>query len=1334
MRSFFALVILSFWLQTAFTQVKPEPLFGVIDAPDYIQLIHKEIPNVFEVEKSYREYFKTHPFKKDRFSQYYKRWMSWARGHMDNEGFAKEKSVIELEREEKITRQLRMPLENRLRNAPDWKFMGPAKTFHTDGQTKVTWQTNIYCLDISKSDPNILYAGGESGGIWKTIDKGLNWALTTRDVLHGSFNAIVIHPDNPDTVFASTSGKIIKSTDGGLSWSTVYTENGLNCYDFEIHSQKPQIIFAAGNKGLLFSEDGGKTWNKKWTELCWTLKVNVDNPDIFYCIRQMGSSTEFMTSTNGGLNWNSNTINWYVPAAGTQVTGAIIAICPDNSQKLYAYLCGQGGTLNGYVGVFVSADGGTSWNNTNPNNAIGGTYSIPAHTNLMAHNGTDGFDQGFYDMAIIVNPQNENELIAGGTSWFKSIDGGKTWTALGSYVGGLSWSHPDIQCLEAVGNDLWIGSDGGLNYSSNFGISMEARMDGISGADLWGFDSGWNDDILVGGRYHNGNMAWNENFPSQTFYRMGGAESPTGYVNPGPGRKTYFSDIGGYSLNGNLMQGVRYFPVGLFPNESYAYYANSQMLWHPNCWNIIFLGNENKIWKSEDGGSTFQLLHTFPGNADHKVYEIEISRSHPLVMYCSQWDGTDDAMWKSEDGGFSWKKLTALPLPNNNDRVKMSLSAGDPKILWVAVTYGSNGRKIYKTTDGGASWINLTTAILNDVRISDVLHASGTDGGIYLGTNRGVFYRNNAMQDWQPFSTGLPLSAETNRLKPFYRDGKLRNGCWGFGVWETELFENSSVLPKIMADKLQSNCLRDTFYFDDHSVLHHAGVSWNWTVEDAAHAIGLDTRTPKIVFNSKGYKNVIMHIKSPTGIYTDSLTVFAGDACEMDSLPGNALFLDGSQGYAQVPSLDKSTNRLTMMAWVKSAGDQNNWAGILFCRSNSQAAGLSVLNNGDLRYHWNSGGYNWNSQARLMPNEWTHLALVAEPTGITIYKNGVAYRHNVSINEHSFVSPISIGADLNGGDRLFKGLIDEVCIYDRALTQNEIREIMHLTRTHSGDSGLIHYFQFNEDQGRILDRKGVSHASLNATAIRELSTVPVGPGYSHRLDIRGAGIYQFGNTNLNVETTDIGIFPNGELCVTRINFIPEMYFKPNNYPGSPSYWILHNYGSNSTFTPFKNIEFDKIGWVSANSPAADYLLFKRVPNADTSLWEFVNNASGINPSPNGSVNFENANVQTEAQFLVTKSWNDTLVVNNKQIQQDSRDPYVWIYPNPVPGHDQCFIKTNLTEELKLKLVDSHGRLIKSLSFLQQTELDLSELVPGNYFVIFETSRQMFLKQLFKTKE
>jgi photosystem II stability/assembly factor-like uncharacterized protein len=506
-------LLIFLWLVAtfAFAQKKPAPVYIAPDAPAWMRMMHAENPDVFAIQKAWRDYHAERPFEKNTYTQYYKRWMHWARIRTGADG----RLVQSLDIENLENDQFSMPNDQGTSDkAAGWSWVGPSQTYHTDGTTKVTWQTNIYALDIAPSNPNVLYAGGETGGVWKTTDKGQSWTLLTRDILHGAFGAVKIHPGDPNTVFAATGGKIIKTTDGGSTWANAYTETNLWVNELAISPANPNIILAAADQGLLVSTNGGASWSKKFTNQTWAVKFKPGDPTTAFAVRQNGSGSNFMKSTDSGATWSPAGAGWWTPGSGQSVTGAHIAVCPSKPDKLYAYLCGSGTTLYGYIGVFVSNDNGSTWANTHPTNAVGEPYSIPAHTNLMAHNGTTGFDQGFYDMAIIVNPANDQQLIAGGTSWFKSTDGGATWQPLGGYVGGLPWSHPDIQALAAHGSDLWIASDGGLNYSNNFGQTHEARMNGISGSDMWGFDSGWNDDLLVGGRYHNGNMAWHESFPA----------------------------------------------------------------------------------------------------------------------------------------------------------------------------------------------------------------------------------------------------------------------------------------------------------------------------------------------------------------------------------------------------------------------------------------------------------------------------------------------------------------------------------------------------------------------------------------------------------------------------------------------------------------------------------------------------------------------------------------------------------------------------------------------------------------------------------------------------
>ena len=1231
------LIIIIFHVFSVFGQPRPSMIQINEDAPEWVHLLNQENPNVLDIKESYTAYYKSHPFIKNSYTQYYKRFMRWARPFMDGKG------RISIPDPKTLATRERNILENRKsgNRTANWTFAGPNETWHTDGTTKVTWQTNIYSLDIAPSNANILYAGGESGGLWKTTDKGLNWSLKTKDILHGAFGAVKVHPTNPDIVYAGTSGKLIKSIDGGTNWTTIYTETDFWANEIAISASNPNIVIVASNQGLLRTTNGGSNWTKLFTNEVWTVKKKESSGTNFFIIRKSGTNnSEFMSSTDSGATWTVQTTGWWQPNTATNeaVSGAIIATCPSSINKIYAYLCGNGGALNGYIGVFVSVDGGVSWNNANGLNLIGGAYTIPTHTNLMAHNGTDGFNQGFYDMAIVVNPSNSNELIAGGTSWFKSTDGGATWNGLGGYVGGLGWSHPDIQWCAASGSDLWIASDGGLNYSPDFGQTIEARMNGISGADMWGFGSGWNTDILVGGRYHNGNMAWHESFPAGKFYRMGGAEAPTGYVNPGPSNKVMHSDIGGHKIKSGFGNGVDYFSVGAWPNESYAYFANSDMTFHPNYYNTIFIGKENTIMKSTDGGTTFSVLYTFPGTTANEVFEVQIARSNPNIMYCSQWNGTDDALWKSTNAGISWSSMTALPLPNNNDRVKMAVSSSDPNIVWVAVSYGSNGKKIYKTTNGGTSWVNMTSSLLNGITITNIMAQYGTDGGIYLGTNAGVFYRNNSHTDWQPFSTGLPVSTETNRLKPFYRDNKIRNGCWGFGVWESPLFETSlpEAMPTVSAKFI--SCLRDTVYFDDYSVLNHDGASWHWSFPGASYISDSLSRNPKVLYPAEGAYDVTLTITNglnQSSSKTIPAMITIENKCSVDTIPGKAIFATGSDKHGYVPDFNlEDVDSLTVTAWIKPSGIQPDYSAI-FMGDGTNAAGFNLREgNNTLGYHWPAGAWYWDSNIIVPSDQWSFVAMVVKPTGVTLYCNEQQATHNFTLTPTD-IPAFRIGSYRNWGSRNMNALIDEVAIYDRPLSTGELRDIRHLTKYPENDSSLIAYYQFNSTDTHDYDKIGTHHILLTSGATKEISGAPVGGGTSQRITISSGGLKDFSNAGMRLYLHATGTYPNGEVVVTRINQLPNIV--PSSGFQSNKYWILNNYGSNANFSIPDSIKLYDSGNIFGGCYQEGYGLRKRTTNSDSANWTDVDNADHYNAYAQPPfVTFGDGNVLTSAgQLYIT---------------------------------------------------------------------------------------------------
>jgi hypothetical protein len=182
---------------------------------------------------------------------------------------------------------------------------------------------------------------------------------------------------------------------------------------------------------------------------------------------------------------------------------------------------------------------------------------------------------------------------------------------------------------------------------------------------------------------------------------------------------------------------------------------------------------------------------------------------------------------------------------------------------------------VYKTSNGGANWQNLTSSLLNNESVQALVHIAGTDGGIYVATNKAVYYRNNTT-DFTLENNGLPLFTNGNILKPFYRDQKIRLATYGKGIYQSNLAENpSEVIARITVDKLSQTavCLIDSFYFDDYSFLSHQGATWQWSFPTGSPSTST-LRNPAVYFQNPGQHLAILHITDGNGLTdTDSLYV-----------------------------------------------------------------------------------------------------------------------------------------------------------------------------------------------------------------------------------------------------------------------------------------------------------------------------------------------------------------------------------------------------------------------------------------------------------------------------
>ncbi len=150
--------------------------------------------------------------------------------------------------------------------------------------------------------------------------------------------------------------------------------------------------------------------------------------------------------------------------------------------------------------------------------------------------------------------------------------------------------------------------------------------------------------------------------------------------------------------------------------------------------------------------------------------------------------------------------------------------------------------------------------------------------------------------------------------------------------------------------------------------------------------------------------------------------------------------------YLTMPTLNLNTNTVTIMGWMNPTGIQADWTGVVFCRGISTTAGLNFPAGGlnELRYTWNGNRYDVSTGLVVPTNQWSFFALVVTPSGATLYvgTNGVlnSFTDSTSLPVQGFEAPLQIGYDSSSGSRMFRGGIDEVAIYNRALTTQQIQQ------------------------------------------------------------------------------------------------------------------------------------------------------------------------------------------------------------------------------------------------------------------------------------------------------
>lgn len=1237
-----------------------------VSLPNWVRLMYEESPDIGVVLDAFNAYYKDYPFVKNQHTQYLKRWL-W---RIQRYEYQFEDPTLDKESHKRLkeleTNYLQKSKDLTLSHssAANWYCVGPFDWDHdAASRSYAPGAAHVYTVEHCESNPDVIYAGTATAGIWKSTDRGLNWISLSDDLLVGTVYAIEVDHTNSNIVYASMFDNIYKTVDGGTTWSPTgdMSFQGLtfSTRDIRMHPSNQNILFAATDGGFFKTTDAGSSWTTIMSGSFQELEFHPTNPDIIYMVKVVSNRIEFYKSIDGGNAFTQQTTGWPTPALGDpndEHSRGEIAVTPDNPSKVYVMLTGRVNGGAGLYGIYVSTDEGASWSFSCCGPQAGGLPDLgttPPNINTMAwaKDGSDDGGQYGYDVAFAVSPTNEDSVFLGGVNMWVSSDGGATFVCPSKWSepGLPDYVHADLHDIHYYPNgEIWVACDGGIFYSNDGGLNFTRRILGIAGSDLWGFGAGfWDWEVMLGGAYHNGTLLKNGNTYTNGWICTDGGDGTGGFVNYG-NEEIVYSDYNIKTLPDDRTVTI---PTRSYSQKPYTHYIigrSSQIEFHPNYYTHYLFGREDGLWKSEDDNYTAFLIHDF----GEPVADVEMSWADTNVIYVTTWPAYWDEkkVYKTTDGGQNWTEITpptSLFSSRRYIEYDIELSYDDPNTLWLARVgrQTNDNNKIFKSTDGGASWINITGTALDGEVLRGVTLQRGTNEGLYIGTSRTVYYKNATLPDWQLYNTGLPVRTASRKIIINYRTEQLINPS-NRSVWMSDLYETSTPSAEISVDTRYKGCSRDTFYFTDHSALSESGASWSWSFPGASYVSSTTSRTAKVVYGSPGTYDVSLTVADAYG--TDSKAIVdmveVDNLCEATETPGMALHTATNGDYVKVTgaNLDNLTH-FTTTAWIYPNGSQEGFAGIVssgdWCAHCEDTEGLIFdYYASRLWYKWPGDGNPWasNSGMEVPLNQWSYVALVIEPTQATLYLNDQKYIHSRTLDPGT-IENLHIG--YGHYSKSFKGDIDEVTLWDRALSEAEIRELRHLTKADllATDPKLIAYYQFTDlvQASQIMDNGRIMHGNINNGAGLTTSTVPVGGGTSHRLTVSSSPLtYDFTDAGAKLYFSDCSP-PDGEMVVSRLELSPNDPANANADPGN--YWVLNYYGNSSNmFSYLDSIELQGVDqvFIDGLDNPEDALFYTQDENEGGNNWQ--TKSRGYKLINNNTLRFRQSNyIESSAQISLT---------------------------------------------------------------------------------------------------
>ncbi len=1039
---------------------------GSKDFPVWIDMMETPGVNLQEAREAFDAYWKHHThFKGDRSKQF-ERWYARNEKRLDAYGHVIPHAQVIYE-------------FNKIRSAADftqqgkWLNYGPINVGPRNGIKKDGGR--VKDVEFHPTDSNTYYVSCFKSGMFKTIDAGLTWRPLTDDLPHEVLITKAL-PSKPSTLFIGTDAGILRSTNSGENWSSIGPNSKTNA--ILIKADDENVIIAGNDAGIYRSIDGGHSFSfvqaaSKTSEL----RAHPTNPEIMYAGTN-GSSSQFFRSTDGGATWVENTTDFG--------TGAFIKLAVTPAEPNYVYLINSRDHLgdNSFDGVYRSTDSGASFTKRS-----GTTPCITGYSN----SGDLSRGQPNYNLFIVADPTDANTVYAGGIKPWKSIDGGQTWKQVFSdittdggslHVDQLTWAYsPHDHTLFAV-------NDGGIYYLNNES-KFQQITDGLPIAEVWECtQSQQNLTNIAGGTFHCGIKL---NKGGTWLSPWGGDESTVlfdysddTYAYHFKYDKVHRSSNGGLSfqrINASADRG-NYTGTGIVDKSDV---------------NTLFVGLHEveriNNARTANSSTVWDKISSFGDNTD--INKIEQSDANHDIMYVSKGSGS---FYRSDDVRALSPSFTNLT-SNLSGSGKINDIATHP--VSENLVYILMGNKVYKSNDKGRSWTDISNG-LPTIPLLEIVYDKSSDEGIYIGTDMGVYYKDANMDSWVDYSNGLPV-IRVSGMDIFYgptrEESVLTVSTDGRGFWRSALYDVIVNRPVAgFSSNKQSVVANNSINFTDNST--ESPMLWEWTFEGGIPEKSND-QNPSVLYEVPGSYKVSLKITGLGGtdsIEFDNYIKVSANTGGTGPLQGHYDFqgnLDDSSSYARdltivggfspVFTEDRNSNvsgayqapgssgnylkssykgiggnsERTVTAWIKTttAGSRKT---VVSWGKNSFGAMFNVMvHNGNIRVEGGSCNVqNDDSTVTPLDNDtWRHIAVTYNPedgdklSNVKLYIDGVCYTNQpdagssynselTAINTNNTENDVQIGNASYNSNYYWRGQLDDIRIYSKALSPEEIMTVM----------------------------------------------------------------------------------------------------------------------------------------------------------------------------------------------------------------------------------------------------------------------------------------------------